>query len=98
MMKRQWMILGALVASLLLAGIAVADPSSHSVDWWVMGGGGESRTAGSTTLAGTLGQAVAGVDGSGEYVVCTGFWYGLGSCGDPPGFSVYLPLVLREAP
>ena len=97
-MKRKWMILVALIASLLLAGIAVAAPSGHSVDWWVMGGGGGSGSAGNISLNGTVGQAVVGVDGSGDYVVCAGFWYGLGPCGEPPGFSVYLPTVLRNAP
>jgi hypothetical protein len=98
MMKRKWTVLGALVASLLLAGIAVAAPGSSSIDWWVMGGGGGSGAAGSVALDATVGQAVAGVDGSGEYVVCAGFWYGLGPCGEPPEFTVYLPLVLRNAP
>lgn len=96
-MKRNWMILTALLASLLLTGIVVAAPSSHSVEWWVVGGGGGSGAADNITLDGTFGQAMAGVDGSSDYVVCAGFWYGLGSCGEPPGFSVYLPIVLRNA-
>ena len=98
MMKRQWMILGTLVASLSLAGITLAAPSSHSLDWWVMGGGGGGGTAGSITLDGTAGQTVVGVDGSGDYVICAGLWYGLGTCGEPPGFTVYLPIVLRNGP
>ena len=97
-MKRKWAIWSALVAALLFAGIVVAAPSNHSVDWWVMGGGGGSGTAGSSSLDGTLGQVVAGVDTSGEYVICAGFWYGLGPCGNPSRATVYLPIVLRNAP
>jgi hypothetical protein len=88
----------ALVAALLFASIVVAAPSGHSVDWWVMGGGSGSGSAGSSSLDGTFGQAVVGVEGSGEYVICAGFWYGLGPCGDPPRVTVYLPIVLRNGP
>jgi hypothetical protein len=39
-MRKKWMIPGTLVVSLLLlAGIALAAPNAHSVDWWVIGGG-----------------------------------------------------------
>jgi hypothetical protein len=93
------MVFGALVASLLLAGIVVAAPSSHSIDWWVMGGGGGSEDTGTINLDGTAGQALVGVEDSGDYVVCAGFWYGLGPCGAPADESwIYLPLVLRNGP
>jgi hypothetical protein len=97
-MKRNWAIWSALVAALVFAGIVVAAPSAHSVDWWVMGGGGGGGSAGGSSLNGTIGQAVVGVEGSGETVICAGFWYGLGSCGESPRFPVYLPIALGNAP
>jgi hypothetical protein len=61
-------------------------------------GGGTGKATGSIVLDGTLGQAVTGVDGGGDSVVCSGFWYGLGPCGEPAQFPIYLPLVVRSSP
>jgi hypothetical protein len=97
MMKGKWMSLGTLAAALLLAGMAVAAPGSPSIDWWVMGSGGGSGAANGSTLDGTVGQVMAGVDGSGDTVLCTGFWCN-GELICPPGHSLYLPMVLRNAP
>jgi hypothetical protein len=84
--------LGVLVASLLLAGIAVAAPSSYDIDWWAMASGSGSGTDGSTSLEGTLGQATLGVDRREHYIVCTGFWYGTAQC----PVALYLPIIRRE--
>jgi hypothetical protein len=97
MMKRKWMISGALVASLLLAGIVVAAPSSPSIDRWVMGSGGGSGTAGSTALNSTIGQWMVGSGTSGSTQLGSGFWGG-GEMVYPPSHVTYLPLVLRGAP
>jgi hypothetical protein len=96
-MKRKWMILAALLASLALTAIVVAAPSSHSVDWWVIGGGGGSGTAGDTTLDGTIGQWMVGSSTSGSTQLGSGFWGG-GELVYPPSHVIYLPLVLRNAP
>jgi hypothetical protein len=97
-MKRKWTILGALAATLLFTALAAAAPGSHDIDWWVMGGGGGSGASGSITLDGTIGQATVGAGSSESYVICTGFWYGLGECIGPPRFSAYLPVILRNFP
>ena len=59
MVRRKWIILSALVASLLLAGVVLAN-GVPSIDWWVIAGGGGSTTVGSTSLAGVIGQWVVG--------------------------------------
>jgi hypothetical protein len=89
--KRKWVILGALVASLLLISAAQAAPNAPSIDWWVIGGGGGSDTTGGTTLSGTVGQAVVGTDSNGTQELCTGFW-----CGATAEYKVYLPMVLKD--
>ena len=89
-MKRKWIILGALVTSLLLTGVAIA-ANSPSIDWWTIGGGGGSDAAGGTTLEGTSGQAVVGPDSNGAHELCAGFW-----CGAAAEYRVYLPTVLRD--
>jgi hypothetical protein len=93
MTKRKWTMLGALAASLLLAGIALAAPGGPSIDGWVMGGGGGSGAAANLTLDGTAGQPVTGLDGSGESVVCAGFWC---RAAESPAAAVYLPIVLSK--
>jgi hypothetical protein len=97
-MNRKCTILGVLVASLLLAGIAVAAPSSYDIDWWAMASGSSSGTAGDTNLEGTVGQTVVGIQSEDDYVICSGFWPGVGSCGEPPTYPAYLPTVFRELP
>ncbi len=82
-MKKKWMILGALVVSLLLTGVAAAAANGPSIDWWTIGGGGGSDT--------TVGQAVVGADSNGTHDLCAGFW-----CGAEAAYRIYLPMVLRD--
>jgi hypothetical protein len=89
--KRKWMILGALIASLLLISAAQAAPNAPSIDWWTIGGGGGSDAVSDTALSGTVGQAVVGADDNGAHELCAGFW-----CGAAAEYEVYLPLVLRD--
>lgn len=93
MAKQEWTMAVVLVAGLLLAGLAVAAPSSHSIDWWVIAGGGGSGAAGARSLDGTIGQAIVGVDGSGDTALCAGFLCGWA---EPARFRVHLPVVLRD--
>ena len=83
-MKRKWVILGTLVASLLLISAAQAAPNAPSIDWWVIGGGG-----GSDTVSGTVGQAMTSDEP--HFNLCVGFW-----CGAMAEYKVYLPLTLRD--
>jgi hypothetical protein len=101
MAKRKWMILGALVACLLLTGMAMSAASDLDLDWWVISGGGGSGVSGNTSLAGTLGQAVVGLDGSGDYDLCSGFFCNLVETTgiplpEPTKFKAYLPAILRK--
>jgi len=93
MVRKKWMILGALVLSLLLAGAALAS-GTPSVNWWVIGGGGGSTTVGSTSLDSTIGQWVVGSDESGNLQVGHGFWGG----GWDESHVLFLPVVLRGNP
>jgi hypothetical protein len=95
-MKRNWAVLGVLIASLWLAAMTVAALGAHSIDWWVVGGGGGSSVAGNVTLGGTVGQTVTGTDSNGDYDVCAGFWCRPVSRDASPDFRIYLPTVLKE--
>ena len=91
-MTKTRITLGALaIASLLLVGVALAAPNSPSIDWRVIGGGGGSASAGSTSVNGTIGQAVVGAHTSAPYELCAGFW-----CGAGTKHRAYLPLVLKD--
>jgi hypothetical protein len=90
-MTKKWTILGVLLASLLLVGTALAQ---GSIDWWVIGGGGGSGTAGGTSLDGTIGQWAVGSGTSGTTQLGSGFWGG-GSAEGPSG-AVFLPVILRQ--
>lgn len=85
------MITGALVASTLVAGVALAAAGDPTIDWWVIGAGGGSETVGDVSLGGTAGQWVAGTDATDTTHVDSGFWSGLAG-----GHDVFLPLVLRQ--
>ncbi|MBE9508276.1 MAG: hypothetical protein IMY86_09530 [Chloroflexi bacterium] len=97
-MKKKWMIPGTLVVSLLLVGMALAAPNAHSIDWWVIGGGGGSGTAGTISLDGTIGQWAVGSGTSGATQLWSGFWGGGGAAGEVDLYQVFLPLILRQHP
>ncbi len=89
-MKRTRIFL-SLVAFLLLAGVALANASVPTVDWWVIGGGGGHAEAGNYALDGTIGQALVGTASDTGYELCSGFW-----CGAAVKYKIYLPVVLRN--
>jgi hypothetical protein len=93
MVRKKWIILGALAFSLLFASAALAN-GPPSIDWWVMGGGGGSTTVGSTSLDSTIGQWVVGSDKVGDYQLGPGFWGG----GWDESHALYLPVVLKDLP
>ncbi len=53
---------------IILFAAATSAPAQYTLDWSTMDGGGESRTAGTLTMHGTLGQPDAAT-----FVVATGF-------------------------
>ena len=85
-------VLIALVAVLALAVPVLAVAADHSLDWYVVaGGGGRMSSAEGHVLVGTAGQALVRLSSSDGYAMCSGFW-----CGVPAGRAVYLPLVVRQ--
>lgn len=92
MVRKKWIVLGALVLSLLFASAALAN-GSPSIDWWVIGGGGGSTTVGSMS---TIGQWVVGSDKSGNIQLGPGFWGG--GWDETESYVIFLPLVLRNQP
>ena len=91
-MTKNWTIPRVLVASLLLVATALAQ--TPAIDWWVIGGGGESGEVGGTSLDGTIGQWAVGGGTSGTTQLESGFWGG----GGAGSYQVLLPVVLRQCP
>ena len=83
-MKSQRIILSVL-AALLLA--ATAPAQSYFVNWYKISGGGGTRTNGTYSVSGTIGQHDAsGAMSGGGYSVTGGFWaiYAVYTPGLPP--------------
>jgi hypothetical protein len=91
-MKTKILVLAlALVLSLVVTGVTLAN-SGIERSRWVLSGGASDSTAGDAALRATLGQPVVGgvSGGGGDVTLEQGFWHGA-----TQGYSVYLPLVLR---
>lgn len=92
-MKRNTFLL-ALGILLLLTSAAQAQ-GGYDLSWWTVdGGGGASSTGAGYALGATIGQPDAGVLSGGGYTLGGGFWGG-GEMPQPPGYPVYLPLIVR---
>jgi hypothetical protein len=96
MTKKKWVILCTLIVSLSLVGTALARPQAHSINRWVIGGGGGSETSGDTFLGGTVGQWAVGSDTSGSTHLASGFWGG--GAADSGEERIFLPLALCQYP
>ena len=91
-MKRATFLL-ALVALLLLTGVALAMDSEHyRLDWFtpLTGGGGGTASSDNYAINFTVGQSVIGASSSANYGGCLGYWCGITQ------YRVYLPLVTRN--
>jgi hypothetical protein len=86
------------LALLLAAGLSAAQGPDHAIPRWTVDAGGGRLAGGDYVLTGTAGQPEAGVlmEG-GDYGLAGGFWGG-GSAAPVGAHTVYLPLVLRNAP
>lgn len=62
------------VAMLLLAWGASAGGGEATLDRHVIAGGGGESASAQRRLQGTVGQAVAGASGSGQYQLQSGYW------------------------
>ena len=90
MNKRRRLVSSILLLSVLVVSAAWAN-GTPSIDWYVMGGGGERVEAGLYALDGTIGQAVVGSVADAGCEICSGFWGGVGAV-----YTIYLPLVMRN--
>lgn len=81
-------IVAVLAGTLLLTGALMAEPSSATVDPWVMAGGGGRVTPASSSMEVTIGQSAVGWVSTDAYGLCAGYW-----CYED--YAVYLPLVHR---
>jgi len=82
----------ALVACLVITGVAVAIVNSYTATWNVVSGGGQTSAGGKYSLTGTIGQGdiSSPMTGSGGYTMTDGFWTGL------PSTLVYFPAVKKK--
>ena len=95
MPTRRILLAAAAVLLVVLAISAVAlAADGPDLSWWLIGGG-SPIAAGSVSLSGGVGQAVAGVVATGSTSLCSGFWCVPGVGPPPPNYPVYLPLVVR---
>jgi hypothetical protein len=83
----------ALVLSLAVVGLALAQNGIERPRWVLGGGASDSTDGGRVALRATLGQPVVGAitSGGGDVTLRQGFWYGA-----KPGYGIYLPLVIRN--
>jgi len=80
---------------LLLVTLPVLAQSGGGYDllWSTTDGGGGSSTGGVFSLAGTAGQADAGVMSGSEFTLRGGFWKG--GAAPTTQLQLYLPIILR---
>lgn len=93
-MKHTSILCASIVIVLLLGatGLAVANGSGYTLDWWTVDGGSGtwSDTGGQYVLNGTIGQPDAYVWDGDDYALVGGFWGG-----SAVQYRTYLPLVVR---
>ena len=83
------------VGAIILRGAAPAvaqTSTNYNLEWHVIGGGGGPVSSASYVVRSTAGQGVASppYSASGNYVVSGGYW------SLPPGYRIYLPLVIKD--
>lgn len=89
----------ALLCGLVVAGAAWAMSSaSYAINWDVIGGGGGPISSASYAMNSTAGQAAIGFKTSSNYKLGSGYWYGVAAPAPPPGYRIYLPIVLKNYP
>jgi hypothetical protein len=63
-----------LLLTWLILGAQDAGAQTYSIDWYSIGGGGGTSTAGVYSVSGTIGQPTAGMMSGGAYSLTGGFW------------------------
>jgi hypothetical protein len=92
-MAKKWLLV-LLTTIICLAAISFVWASASNtvaIRRWVMAGGGQRITSGSTILQDTLGQPFAYQTGTGSSDLCAGFW-----CGTSVDHTVFLPTILNQ--
>ncbi len=79
----------ALIALLLLTGVALAN-GTYEISWFTVDGGGGESAGGVYGLVGAIGQPDAGTLSGGGYSLVGGFWAGAG-----PNYWRYLPVLMK---
>lgn len=76
----RWLLIGALIATLLTAFAVVRSPQALELPWYTVDGGGGGRDcfggASGLRLCGTIGQPDAGAAQAGTLKLQSGFWSG----------------------
>ncbi len=97
--RKEAALLVALLCGLLVTGVAWAMSSaSYAINWDVIGGGGGPISSASYAVNSTMGQAAIGFKTSSNYQLGSGYWYGVAAPAPPPGYRIYLPIVLKNYP
>lgn len=93
--KRIRWLTGGLLALMLLVGIAglalAAGDLPVTIDWSVIGAGGQSVGGGNVTLQSTLAQPITGEAGGGNLTFASGYWNSQNAGGAVA--KIYLPLL-----
>jgi hypothetical protein len=103
MSRRQLTLLVALVLCLTAVALpslpaASQSDSGYELAWFTVDGGGATFSAGGGyELGGTTGQPDAGTLNGAGYSLAGGFWGASIPSGEPPAYSIYLPLILRQS-
>jgi hypothetical protein len=93
--KRIRWLAGGLLALMLLVmmtGLALGG-LPPSIDWWVIGTGGQAAQGGNVTLLGALAQPVTGEASGGNLTFASGYWNSQNAGG--PAAKIYLPLLKK---
>ena len=91
--KLRDLTIALILALLIVPAIALAQSGGdYDLTWSTVDGGGGASSGGEYALRGTIGQADAGTLSGGDLTLFGGFWAGAPS----GGYSVYLPLVIRQ--
>jgi len=97
--RKVFALAAALLCGLLVVGVAWAMSSaSYAINWDVIGGGGGPISSASYAVNSTAGQAAIGFKTSSNYKQSSGYWYGVAAPAPPPGYRIYLPIVLKNYP
>jgi hypothetical protein len=81
----------ALILSLTVVGLALAQDGIERPRWVLGSGASDSTGGGGVALRATLGQPLVGFVSGGDVTLGQGYWYGA-----KLEYNIYLPLVIRN--